>query len=123
MLRSAPWCWWCVASGAGCDERSTGADFDHPQASLREEGARAGSTIRYLGSKARIVGSILDAIGRPTPKSSRFVDIFSGTGVVSREAASRGWRVFANDHLHSAAILTTAHLLSGDDVAFVHFGG
>lgn len=86
-------------------------------------GSGAISTIRYLGSKARIVHSILAAIGDPDRDTTRFVDVFAGTGVVSRQAALRGWRVLANDHLHSAAILTTAHLLSDEDVEFGRWGG
>jgi adenine-specific DNA-methyltransferase len=80
-------------------------------------------TIRYIGSKARIVSFILDSIGLPSNEKMRFVDFFSGTGAVSREAALRGWTVRANDHLISSAILTTAQLLCLDDVPFSSFGG
>src|SRR5262245_19982868 len=76
--------------------------------------------LRYIGSKARIVNRILDLATRP---EGNFLDIFSGTGIVSQEAASRGWRVIANDHLISSSILTTANLLSIKDVSFQNFGG
>ncbi|MFZ0052760.1 MAG: DNA adenine methylase, partial [Desulfobaccales bacterium] len=77
--------------------------------------------IRYIGSKARIVEKILDHCG--LPNGGWFLDVFSGTGVVSREAAIRGWRIRANDHLLSASILTIAKILSVDDVPFLEFGG
>ncbi len=79
--------------------------------------------IRYIGSKARIASAILDFIGAPTVSAGKFVDVLSGTGIVSRFAAMRGWKVLANDHLLSSAILTTARLLSAEDVPFSAFGG
>ena len=77
--------------------------------------------IRYIGSKARVVKQILDIAGPPS--SGRFLDVFSGTGVVSRQAAIRGWEVWANDHLLSSSILTTAQLFSCNDVPFSSLGG
>ena len=77
--------------------------------------------IRYIGSKARVVKQILDIAGPPT--GGRFLDVFSGTGVVSHQAAIDGWRVWANDHLLSSSILTRAQLLSHDDVPFISLGG
>ncbi len=77
--------------------------------------------IRYIGSKARIVDQILDAAGAPT--SGRFVDVFCGTGTVSRAAAIAGWKVLANDHLLSASVATHAQLLDRAKVSFERLGG
>src|SRR5687767_11606299 len=79
--------------------------------------------IRYIGSKARVSSSILDIIGPPTPEGCTLVDLFSGTGAVSREAALRGWRVCANDYLRSSAVMTEAQLLSSYDVPFLELDG
>lgn len=79
------------------------------------------SRARYIGSKARIAARICDLIG--PVRHGPFVDLFSGTGVVSREAASRGWKVHANDHLVSSSIATRAQLLAAADVPFQSFGG
>lgn len=76
--------------------------------------------LRYIGSKARIVGPILDAIG---PAAGTFFDVFSGTGVVSRAASDRGWAVKANDHLISSARITFAQLASKVDAPFNSIGG
>jgi adenine-specific DNA-methyltransferase len=81
------------------------------------------SRIRYIGSKARIASAILDLVGVPSLGAGRFVDLFAGAGWVSREAASRGWRVKANDFLLSAIAVTTAHLCSESDVSFENLGG
>ncbi len=78
--------------------------------------------MRYIGSKARLVGQILDSIGEPI-LSGCLVDICSGTGIISREAANRGWRVQANDYLVSSSTLTFAQLASQEDAPFIHFGG
>jgi adenine-specific DNA-methyltransferase len=79
------------------------------------------SRLRYIGSKARIADKILTLVGQSN--EGRFFDVFSGTGVVSREAAKRGWRIRANDHLISSSIITFAQLVSRLDVPFAPFGG
>lgn len=81
------------------------------------------SRSRYIGSKARIAAEILDHIGYPSGDSGAFLDVFSGTGVISREVASRGWTVSANDHLISSALMTTANLLSDQDICYAALGG
>ena len=80
-------------------------------------------TLRYIGSKARLRHAILDLLGDPPVKNARFVDVFAGTGVVSREAALRGWQIRANDHLISSAIMTTAQLCSSAEVGCHALGG
>lgn len=77
--------------------------------------------LRYIGSKARVARAILDIVGPPS--GGHFWDVFSGTGVISREAADRGWTVRANDHLVSSAAITFAQLASIQDVAFAQLGG
>ena len=79
--------------------------------------------LRYIGSKARISEVLLDFIGKPSSNQRVFVDVFSGTGVISRAAALRGWRVIANDYLYCSSLITTAQLLSPDDVKFAPLGG
>lgn len=78
--------------------------------------------LRYIGSKARIAEAILDSIGRPSAAASTFVDVFSGTGAVSRAAALRGWRILANDYLYSSSVMSKVQLLSPEDVLFRSFG-
>jgi adenine-specific DNA-methyltransferase len=65
-------------------------------------------SLRYIGSKARVVDQIIEAVGAPTGYDGHFIDLFSGTGVVSREAGLRGWKVRANDHLLSSSLITQA---------------
>lgn len=87
--------------------------------SLALRGARS----RYIGSKARVSEVILDEIGTPSFESGRFVDLFCGTGSVSKSARQRGWNVHANDHLASSAVATHAHLIDSQNSKFDKLGG
>lgn len=78
---------------------------------------------RYLGSKARLADWICSKLGAPATPRSRLVDVFSGTGIVSRKAASAGWPILANDHLYCAAIMTRAQLASAQTCRFSELGG
>lgn len=80
-------------------------------------------SIRYIGSKARVVADLAPLIGRPTRRDGVFVDAFCGTGVVAEAAARQGWAVHLNDHLHSAVIMSRARLVSAAQVRFTRLGG
>ena len=79
--------------------------------------------IRYLGSKARVLDDLASLIGQPSVKGGRFVDGFSGTGVVASKAADLGWDVHVNDHLRCARLLSTARMLAESDVSYSELGG
>ena len=76
---------------------------------------------RYIGSKARIVSSILELVGKPN--EGVFVDAFSGTGTVAYAAWQKGWSVHVNDHLISAAITSIARVTSLMQAQFIGTGG
>ena len=79
------------------------------------------SRVRYIGSKARVVRQLCRHIGPPS--DGRFVDLFSGTGIVSKAACELGWRVHANDHLVSSFVQTTAQMLCESQAPFSALGG
>ena len=81
------------------------------------------SKIRFIGSKTRISGKLLDIIGKPSTEESRFVDAMCGSGAVAVEAAQRGWPIVINDFLKSSSIMTKSRLLSEEDVPFENLGG
>ncbi|MFA6280725.1 MAG: DNA adenine methylase [Bdellovibrionales bacterium] len=72
--------------------------------------------IPYIGNKRKLLGLIHEAItaAGATPDTHDFVDLFAGTGVVSRYARSLGFRAIANDwepyaqELNRCAIETSA---------------
>lgn len=80
-------------------------------------------SIRYLGSKVRVLGELEPLIGKPQAQSGRFVDAFSGTGVVASMAADLGWEIHINDHLRCARLLSTARVIAVSDVCFSNLDG
>lgn len=76
---------------------------------------------RYIGSKARIADEIIKYIGKPTG-DGYFIDAFSGTGIVAEKAADYGWKIKVNDMMKNAVIMSTARLLSMEDISFMNFG-
>ena len=79
--------------------------------------------IRYLGSKVRVLEELAPLIGEPNAQSGRFIDAFSGTGVVASLAADLGWEIHVNDHLRCAKILSTARVLAVSDVCYPKLDG
>ncbi|MFD1613452.1 DNA adenine methylase [Sphingomonas tabacisoli] len=80
-------------------------------------------TFRYIGSKARIVAEIIEALGPPTSRGGRFVDLFCGTGAVAEGAVRAGWDVHLNDHLHCAVIMAASRILGSENARFEATGG
>ncbi len=77
--------------------------------------------IAYLGNKRRLLSLIGDAIGKasgrrsgqsgePSTDGLRFVDLFAGSGIVSRYARFRGMAVTSNDWELYAEVLSQAWL-------------
>lgn len=96
---------------------------NHSKASILSSRREEPLGQRYLGSKARLADWICSILGVPTTPHSRFVDLFSGTGIVSKKAATCGWSILANDHLRCAAIITKAQLATQRSCRFTHLGG
>lgn len=80
-------------------------------------------SVRYIGSKARVIHALAVEIGRPGQDKRVFVDSFCGTGVVAEAAARAGWSIRLNDHLMSAVTMAHARLVSQKDAEFGQFGG
>lgn len=98
-------------------------DDNHSKACVFSSGREEPLGQRYLGSKARLADWICSILGVPATPHSRFVDLFSGTGIVSKKAAACGWTILANDHLRCAAIMTKAQLATQRSCRFTHSGG
>ncbi|AKU49360.1 DNA adenine methylase [Xanthomonas arboricola] len=79
-------------------------------------------TLRYIGSKTRLVEGLAPHIGRYSGRG-RFVDAFCGMGSVAASASRLGWPVLLNDHLSYATIMSAARLTSLDQVPFAGLDG
>ncbi len=80
-------------------------------------------SVRYLGSKTRVIDELLTHIGPHKVGSGAFVDAFCGTGAVAAAAARAGWPIRLNDNLASAVTMAHARFLSAEDVKFAQLGG
>ena len=78
---------------------------------------------RYIGSKARIADDIIAYLGKPASTEARFIDGFSGTGIVAAKAADIGWTIVINDMMKNAVVMSEARLLAECDVPFIKVGG
>lgn len=115
------------------------------QASIYHKRRHAASTtdeylfhqlVPYLGNKRRLLHLILDALahtgtlnfGQELKKKNKkpapiFVDLFAGSGVVSRLARQHGYRVIANDWEPYSYALNHAILSCIEEPEFRHLGG
>jgi adenine-specific DNA-methyltransferase len=79
--------------------------------------------IPYIGNKRKLLGLIQEAMDHAgiTPSTAEFVDLFSGTGVVSRFARTQGYRTIANDWEPYSEIINKCYLEIAKSPVF--FGG
>lgn len=68
--------------------------------------------IPYIGNKRKLLGLIAQAIAATgaDPARTDFIDLFAGTGVVSRLAKRLGFRVLANDWEPYSEVLNRCHV-------------
>ena len=77
--------------------------------------------IKYLGSKRRMLGAILQAVA--SARGARTViDLFSGTSRVGHALKAAGYRVLANDHNGYAQVLARCYVES-DREELLHDAG
>ncbi len=80
--------------------------------------------IPYLGNKRKLLGLINQAIAKTgVPASGTFLDLFAGSGVVSRMAKKQGFRVISNDWEPYAHAINQCYIACNSAPAFKHFGG
>jgi adenine-specific DNA-methyltransferase len=65
--------------------------------------------IKYLGSKRRMLGAILEAVAS-VPRAGTVIDLFSGTSRVGHALKAAGYRVRANDHNSYAQALARCYV-------------
>lgn len=70
--------------------------------------------IKYLGSKRRLVGRIVD-VARAVPNATSAVDLFSGTSRVGHALKRAGLRVLSNDCMAYAHALATCYVQADRD--------
>jgi DNA adenine methylase/adenine-specific DNA-methyltransferase len=71
-------------------------------------------TIRYMGSKNKLVPWIYDTLNEI--EFSTVLDAFSGSGVVSYLFKSMGKRVYSNDFLHFSSLMAKGLVENSEDI-------
>ena len=80
--------------------------------------------IPYIGNKRKLLGLINEAIDKTEiPQTATFLDVFAGSGVVSRMAKKKGFRVLCNDWEPYAQEINRCYIECNSAPAFKHFGG
>jgi len=80
--------------------------------------------IPYIGNKRKLLDLIQRAmVHTDTGSSGIFLDLFAGSGVVSRMAKSLGYQVIANDWEPYARPINTCYVASSAPPAFSRLGG
>lgn len=72
--------------------------------------------IKYLGSKRRFLGPIVDVARAELPDARTALDLFSGSARVGHAFKGAGLRVFANDHNDYAHTLARTYIEADDDL-------
>lgn len=79
--------------------------------------------IPYIGSKRRLLPLISEAISLTGCRSGVFLDLFSGSGAVSRLAKTIGFRVISNDWEPYTEFINRAFIAVNEAPAFRRLGG
>lgn len=80
--------------------------------------------IPYIGNKRKLLGLINEAISKTKiSPASTFLDLFAGSGVVSRMAKKKGFRVISNDWEPYAQQINRCYIEADEAPAFQRFGG
>lgn len=61
--------------------------------------------MRYLGGKSKLLDTIYEMVVEYTTDTSSIIDLFAGTGVVSKFFKAKGFKVYANDFLYFSYVL------------------
>lgn len=75
----------------------------------------------YIGNKRKSADYIVSQSGSPSGKT--FFDVFSGSGIVSRYAKEKGFRVVSNDYMPFLKWIGKAYIECNVDPGFSCFGG
>ena len=80
--------------------------------------------IPYIGNKRKLLGLINQAIEKTqAAPNATFLDLFAGSGVVSRMAKKQGFRVIANDWEPYANAINQCYIACNSAPAFAYFSG
>lgn len=74
--------------------------------------------MRYIGGKSLLLEKINTVIDNEIPNVSSVIDLFSGSGVVSTNFKSRGYRTISNDFLYFSFVLSRTAVMLNSKPSF-----
>lgn len=89
----------------------------------RHEAYLKDQLIPYIGNKRKLLPLVHSAIRSTGLTEGVFLDLFSGSGVVSRLAKAVGYRVLANDWEPYTACINSTYIRNNEPPPFVMLGG
>lgn len=66
--------------------------------------------MRYIGGKSLLLDNINNVITSEIPEVSSVVDLFAGSGIVSSNFKSKGYRTISNDYLYFSYVMSRASI-------------
>lgn len=81
-----------------------------------------GDTMRYIGGKSLLLENINKVIIDETNSVSSVIDLFAGSGVVSNNFKSIGYRTISNDFLYFSYVISKASIELNEKPSFKNLG-
>ena len=78
--------------------------------------------MRYIGGKSLLLDNINNVITSEIPEISSVVDLFAGSGIVSSNFKSKGYRTISNDYLYFSYVMSRASIVLNKKPAFKNLG-
>lgn len=78
--------------------------------------------MRYIGGKSLLLDNINNVITSKIPEVSSVVDLFAGSGIVSSNFKSNGYRTISNDYLYFSYVMSRASIGLNKKPAFKNLG-
>lgn len=83
---------------------------------------RFGDTMRYIGGKSLLLENINNVINKEIANVSSVIDLFAGSGVVSNNFKSIGYRTISNDFLYFSYVISRASIKLNNPPLFKNLG-
>lgn len=81
-----------------------------------------GVKMRYIGGKKLLLDNINNVIMSKIPEVSSVVDLFAGSGIVSNNFKSKGYRTISNDFLYFSYVMSKASIKLNKKPVFKNLG-
>ena len=78
--------------------------------------------MRYIGGKSLLLDNINNVITSEIPEVSSVVDLLAGSGIVSNNFKSKGYRTISNDYLYFSYVMSRSSIMLNRKPTFKKLG-